>query len=309
MKIRIHLSIDEAEAFPVIRGLSDIDALALVEPTSREDYHRHQLVETLEDQESRLDRLCRELGIEVERGVTLDSPDPAEDIEEAGELLEKLEEKLRRRWQNKRDLERKREHLTEVVDSLQWFESLGIRLPELSGSRYMVLRFGWIPADQLDRMKCPALRNPLLIIPLLQREKRMMIAAATVKASEYILQRVLGSLFFEAMELDNDVVRQAQREPEKQLKDLEKRIDDNDRSWQHTVEEWRGRLISLRQRIREDVKNVRLLEKYGRFEEGNFCHLLADIPENKSEEIFQKVRKTATRPYALFAGRPVVEVE
>ncbi len=304
MRIRIHVSIQESDAVPVAHALVRMETLRLIETEDEGTEKWRQLADTLAHQDDRFAKVCDALGIEPERGGPSDSLDPEKDAEEARLLLDEIDRKLDRWRKTRRESAKKAGRFQHLAENLECLQSAGVDYPEIGEFRYLELRFGWIPSDQKDRMTCPALRNPLMIIPLLERKEKLLVGAATIHSNGHLLQRVLDSLFFEPVEMD---AATSKEEMDKRLKDMERRLERSDRERYRFAQEWRGRIISLWDRIEKDSKAVRLIGRYGRFEEAGYCHLTGDIPDEKRDRLFQLIQKTATRPHAIFAGKPVAK--
>ncbi len=304
MRIRIHVSIQEPDAVPVAHALTRMETLRLTESEDKGMETWHQLADTLAHQNDRFAEISDSLGLEPERGGPSDSLDPQKDMEEARLLLDEIDRKLDRWRKTRQESAKKADRFQHLAENLECLQSAGVDYPRMGEFRYLALRFGWMPSDQKDRMTCPALRNPLIIIPLLERKGRLLIGAATIHSNEHLLHRVLDSLFFEPLEM----IEEASKEDlEQVLKETESRLERNERERDRFAQEWRGRIISLWDRIEKDLKAVGLIDRYGRFTDGGYCHISGDIPDTKRDRLFQLIQKTATRPHAIFAGKPVAK--
>lgn len=303
MTLRIHISIHEADLMPVAYAISKVDELHLVEPETSANGRWRRLTETLADQDDRFGKVCKALGIESEEGEPSGPGDPEADAEEAGHLLDEIDRKLEG-WRKTHDkVEEERRRFQAYAEAHKRLDALGLSVSEIRKTRYLELRFGWMPADQQGRMACPALRHPLVLIPMGKEKERILIGAATIKKNGYVLQRVLNSLFFEPLCLGEEVTPEALNHPEKRMKDLESRILRNDGARDRFADEWRGRIIALRDRIQGDLKAVRLIHKYGGATREGFYSLSGELPEEQRDFVFRTIRKKAGRPHAIFAGK------
>lgn len=303
MTLCIHLSIHAADIVPVVRALATIEPLRLIEALGRKSERWHLLAAELAHLDERFERVFDSLGIQEERDRYTEAIDPAGDADEARRLLDEVESRLARLEETGRRMAEAALRFRILAENRQCLESVGVFSKGMADLSYLEFRFGWMPVVPYDRMAFPVLRNPLIIVPLLQREKRFLIGAATMKASGYVLQRVLDSLFVEPV----DIAGKGKRHPEKRLQDLEKRRGEVERERDRAADFYRDRLLFFRSRHREGLKVARLIDRYGRFEKGDYCHLAGDLPGRKETMIYQLVREATARPYAIFAGKPLRE--
>lgn len=303
-KLAVSMAIHEEDVELVVVVLSRLESLDLNQVEQHRGDAWQGLEEKLKDVAERLRNSLAQLEVDQSdiHEVTHQLR-PSQDAAHAEDLLKELQPKLEEWRQEKRKIEEQLGWLRKVLANIELLRTVGMTVKELHRLNYLEMKFGWVPSVRFSQVILPLLRTPTVIVPLLEKGKRMLISAATIKKNDFILDRMLQSLPYEPIELpkDSETAAQVVEAGQGRIADLKKRLRTNRERGDHLERNWGSILLEMLGKIEEDRKIVRQISQCRT--SGSYYLLNGSFTEANTGLLLDSVKQAAEHPHATIIGK------
>lgn len=230
---------------------------------------------------ARVEDAVRSCGIDPE---TVE-PSPGGESEQAGQIVQELDESLHGLQKECEALEEETHALERERDVLSKFFTLDIPLEELRGTAYVTARFGSIPAESLEKLR--QYRNTThWQYVLCSSDKDTCWLLYLSPCGEEEADRVFASLFFRPAELPekNGTPKQISDADAERIYDLHVALREAQERLNRFSEEHRGELLSVYAHLKYQ-NDLSAWRKYACRYRDTYAALICWVPEKRCAEL------------------------
>lgn len=251
---KVEVFVDAADVEETVVSIARLGVVDLSSDGTGEEWRREEagrwdeLAGAYRRQAQKLAGLLDTLGIEVRGDQPLRRLRPSGD---EGFIAERVDEAARpvEAWRARRAAaERLRDCLGLLRDHLRLMAPIGASVEELREPAHLHLRIGVMPAEQFENLDMVLYRVPVVVLPIHEKEGRVLFAAATSRDHGPVLDRTLQGAFARLLELPGDLsgpVPAAAEELEARLERVSRQLEELDRERKGLAQEWGTRLPAL----------------------------------------------------------------
>ena len=287
---KINVFVEKQDVENATAVLAEQECLHLAEPREEEWQEEitcwSDLAAKLEDRKHRIADVLHTLGLEPRTGQPPRRLSPTEDIEDLDQALREVETEVHRWQEEKSDNEAGIADLTHLQREMYLLSDLDLSISEIRNPEYLHWTVGTLPVSSLENLEFVLYRVPFVIVPVQIRENRALIVAVSSQRYGAMLERALRGVFFEKLEIPEDV----EGRPSKILPQIEKRLDEAKRQRRELekrreklVDNWQHRLFALWREASNNLAVAKTITRYDRH--GDIFLIAGWVPQEKVDEI------------------------
>jgi V/A-type H+-transporting ATPase subunit I len=302
--VELSIFVSERDLEPVTAALMRERALHLAPQESERWTPAEAWAERSEeyrDLESRLERVRSALEVPVEGLPTGHlQPRPSQDRPDVESAVLRLETRVGG-WRDELDSVRAEiEDLEAAERQLTLLTPLEMPVEEMRTLDHVHLTIGTLPKENVDRVAAALFQVAFVLIPLENREDRVLLAAATAREDGHVLDRALSSAFFEAASVPREVrgpPAEALDTVRDELARARDRREELERQGRALADEVGSELRETLLRLQLDLE---LCEAIRRFPYRDGVYVIAGwMPARRVEDIEARLRQLAEGPLVV----------
>lgn len=300
--LRFQMAVHQEDALSIAAELlreCEIDFISSGEPA---EYPPNLRPDTWKDYQRRLEKIMADLDLQrpVSSFHQVDFPSMNDIENQAEEFIKNLESDLARRDQEICGTQDSIDRLEQQIQQIRVLSEVDIDPASLKHVQCLRISVGWIPTSQIQSVKPPLKRTPVLILPKKKTGEKYLIVALAALEHGFVLERVLESIFFQPIADSRQNIKETDaNELETRLHEQKQLYSKIRNDFKQMASEKEEELAGWWNRISVCLNVSRSIDAY--LKDRGCCVLRGQVNEADADVVADRVGRTGN-PYALITG-------